>query len=207
MPGLIPKFEDFCLYYGYTPRLCRPYRARTKGKVESGVKYVKRSFLAGQKFSSISSANEQVLAWISEVADQRIHGTTHEQPAERVKRENLRPHISSPPYVLQLWQIRRVAADCLISYASNRYSVPWRYVHQTVELQERGDLISIYHQGVLINTHRKAESKHQVIMNMEHYRGLSNNHNSAKKAVPLPEVEVRNLDIYALLAEGGDLVG
>lgn len=202
-----PKFEDFCLYYGYTPRLCRPYRARTKGKVESGVKYVKRSFLAGQQFSSISSANEQVLAWISEVADQRIHGTTHEQPAERVKRENLRLHISRPPYVLQLWHIRRVATDCLVSYASNRYSVPWKYVHQTVELQDFSNQISIYHQGVLIATHCKAEIKHQVIMNMEHYRGLSNSNYSTEKTVPLPEVEVRSLDIYALLAEGGDLVG
>lgn len=168
-----PKFEDFSQYYGYTPRLCRPYRARTKGKVESGVKYVKRSFLTGQEFPSLASANEQVLAWIREVADQRIHGTTHEQPAARFRRENLRPLTSRPPYVLQDWQMRRVATDCLVSYASSRYSVPWRYVHQTVELQDGGDLISIYHQGELIATHRKAESKHQVIMNMEHYRAWS----------------------------------
>lgn len=202
-----PKFEDFCRYYGYTPRLCRPYRARTKGKVESGVKYVKRSFLTGQEFPSLASANEQVLAWIREVADQRIHGTTHEQPAARFRRENLRPLTGRPPYVLQVWQMRRVATDCLVSYASNRYSVPWRYVHQTVELQERGDLISIYHRGVLIATHRKAESKHQVIMDMEHYRGLSNKHDATKRIAPLPEVEVRSLDIYASLAEGGALVG
>lgn len=169
-----PKFDDFCRYYGYTPRLCRPYRARTKGKVESGVKYIKRSFLAGQAFPSLATANEQVLAWISEVADQRIHGTTHEQPAARFRRENLRPHTSRPPYVLQVWQMRRVATDCLVSYATNRYSVPWRYVNQTVELQERGDMISIYHRGVLVATHRKSESKHQVIMDMEHYQGLSN---------------------------------
>lgn len=201
-----PKFEDFCRYYGYTPRLCRPYRARTKGKVESGVKYVKRSFLSGHEFSSLTSANEQVLAWISEVADQRIHGTTHEQPAVRFQRENLRPHTSRPPYVLQVWQMRRVATDCLVSYASSRYSVPWRYVHQTVELQERGGLISIYHNGVLIAAHSKAESKHQVIMDMEHYRGLSSKHDATRKAAPMPEVEVRSLDVYASLAEGGAFV-
>ncbi|KJS10762.1 MAG: hypothetical protein VR67_16725 [Peptococcaceae bacterium BRH_c8a] len=202
-----PKFDDFCRYYGYTPRLCRPYRARTKGKVESGVKYIKRSFLAGQAFPSLATANEQVLAWISEVADQRIHGTTHEQPAARFRRENLRPHTSRPPYVLQVWQMRRVATDCLVSYATNRYSVPWRYVNQTVELQERGDMISIYHRGVLVATHRKSESKHQVIMDMEHYQGLSNKREDTKSAAPLPEVEVRSLDIYASLAEGGALVG
>jgi len=76
-----------------------------------------------------------------------------------------------------------------------------------VELQERGDLISIYHQGVLIATHRKAERKHQVVMNMEHYRGLSNKNDVTKKTVSLPEVEVRSLDVYALLTKGGALVG
>lgn len=202
-----PKFEDFCRYYGYTPRLCRPYRARTKGKVESGVKYVKRSFLAGEEFPSLASANEQALAWVREIADQRIHGTTHEQPVARFRLENLRPFTSRPPYVLQVWQMRRVATDCLVSYASSRYSVPWRYVHQTVELQEQGGLISIYHQGALIATHRKAESKYQVIMDMEHYRGLSGKHDAKRIAAPLPEVEVRSLDVYASLAEGGALVG
>lgn len=70
-----PRFHDFCRYYGFRPRLCRPYRARTKGKVESGVKYVKRSFLPGQVFSSMDHANEQVQEWIRRVADQRLHGT------------------------------------------------------------------------------------------------------------------------------------
>jgi transposase len=199
-----PKFEDFCRYYGYTPRLCRPYRARTKGKVESGVKYVKRSFLAGEEFPSLASANEQVLTWIREVADQRIHGTTHEQPAARFRLESLRPFTGRPPYILQVWKMRKVPADCLVSYATNRYSVPWKYVYQTVELQEQGGQISIYHQGALITTHRKAEGKYQVVMNPEHYRGISGKHDAVRKvATSLPEVEVRSLDVYAALAEGG----
>lgn len=85
-----PTFQDFCRYYGYRPRLCRPYRAQTKGKVESGMKYVKRSFLPGRVFSSLDHANEQVQEWIRTVADQRLHGTGHEQPAARFLRENLR---------------------------------------------------------------------------------------------------------------------
>jgi transposase len=47
-----PRFEDCARYYGFTPRACQPYRARTKGKVESGVKYVKRNALAGRRFAS-----------------------------------------------------------------------------------------------------------------------------------------------------------
>jgi transposase len=47
-----PLFEDFARYYGFNPHACQPYRARTKGKVESGVKYVKRNALAGRRFNS-----------------------------------------------------------------------------------------------------------------------------------------------------------
>ena len=47
-----PPFEDFPRYYGFTPQACQPYGARTKGKVESGVKYVKRNALAGRRFAS-----------------------------------------------------------------------------------------------------------------------------------------------------------
>jgi transposase len=203
-----PKFEDFCGYYGYTPRLCRPYRARTKGKVESGVKYVKRSFLPGQEFSSLADASEQVLAWVREVADQRIHGTTHEQPVARFQKENLRALTNRPPYQLQVCQMRRVANDCMISYASNRYSVPWKYVHQSVELQEHDDTLFIYFQGAIIATHRKSEAKYQVAIDMDHYRGLG----LAPEPLVVrrkasPEVEVRSLAIYEALAEGGALNG
>jgi|SRR5579872_6334916 len=44
-----PVFLDFARYWGFQPRLCRPYRAQTKGKVESGVKYVRRNFLCGNR--------------------------------------------------------------------------------------------------------------------------------------------------------------
>ena len=80
-----PVFLDFARYWGFTPRLCRPYRAQTKGKVESGVKYVRRNFLCGLQ-------GREPAAWRSErpaarvdrgVANQRVHGTTHEQVAVR----------------------------------------------------------------------------------------------------------------------------
>ena len=86
-----PLFEDFARYYGFTPRACQPYRARTKGKVESGVKYVKRNALAGRRFSSWEELNGWLERWSGEVADLRIHGTTHERPIDRFAREQLTP--------------------------------------------------------------------------------------------------------------------
>jgi transposase len=75
-------FQAFADHWGFTPRLCRPYRAQTKGKVESGVKYVKRNFIPGRTFRDLDDFNAQLVAWQAEVADVRIHGTTHQRPID-----------------------------------------------------------------------------------------------------------------------------
>lgn len=202
---LNPSFLDFCRYWGYRPRLCRPYRAQTKGKVESGVKYVKRSFLPGRTFSSLSDMNEQVQYWIRTVADVRIHGTVHEQPASRFTREELRPHQHRSGYVLEVCQMRKVASDCLVSYGSSRYSVPWKYIRQLVAIREQSGKIQIYHQDKLIAEHQKTSEKHKMVMHPDHYQGLSRPITApGPKSLPLPEeVQVRSLSIYDRLAGGG----
>ncbi|TEB04364.1 hypothetical protein Psch_04091 [Pelotomaculum schinkii] len=166
------------------------------------------SFLPGQEFLSLDSANEQVRSWVRDVADQRIHGTVHEKPAERFKRENLRPLGNKPPYLMQTCQLRKVAIDCLVSYKANCYSVPWQYVNQTVEIQEGSNgWLCIYHKGTLIAKHLIAEQKHQVIMDKEHYRGLSPKWENIAKVKLLPEVQVRSLEVYESLVSGGALIG
>lgn len=116
-----PLFEDFARYYGFTPRACQPYRARTKGKVESGVKYVKRNALAGRRFSSWEELNGWLERWSAEVADRRIHGTTHERPIDRFASEQLIPLGSRPPYRYERVRLRRVANDALVAVGAARY--------------------------------------------------------------------------------------
>jgi transposase len=76
-------FKAFAAYWGFEPRLCQPYRAQTKGKVESGVKYFRRNFLPGRTFRDDTDFREQMAVWTREVADVRVHGTTHERPIDR----------------------------------------------------------------------------------------------------------------------------
>jgi len=80
-------FRSFADYWGFEPRLCQPYRAQTKGKVESGVKYFRRNFLPGRRFVDDVDFDEQLRQWMTEIADQRIHGTTHERPIDRFVEE------------------------------------------------------------------------------------------------------------------------
>src|SRR5438093_4396042 len=76
-------FKDRLDFYRVVPRLCRFYRAQTKGKVESGVKYIKRNALAGRRFRDLEELNAYLLTWCMNVADPRVHGTTHERRRSR----------------------------------------------------------------------------------------------------------------------------
>ena len=129
-------FKDRMDFYGVTPKLCRFYRAQTKGKVESGVKYVKRNALAGRRFRDLEELNAYLLTWSVEVADQRVHGTTHEKPAERFARaETLIPVDRRPPAPRERVVIRRVPSDCYVAVETNRYPVPFEWVGRDVEVQ------------------------------------------------------------------------
>jgi transposase len=202
-----PRFEDFARYYGFTPRACQPYRARTKGKVESGVKYVKRNALTGRRFGSWAALEE----WAATVADVRVHGTTHERPIDRFARETLTPLGSQPPYQYTASRRRVVAADALVAIAAGRYSVPVRYVGQTVDVRETATHYVIVAGDTCIARHAKA-GRHAVVMEPGHYAGLLRPGLRPRSEAPqwdpayhaLGAVEARDLAIYdTLTAIGG----
>jgi hypothetical protein len=129
-----PVFLDFARCWGFTPRLCRPYRAQTKGKVELGIKYIRRNFLCGlqgREPGCLSDLNAQLRAWIWEVANQRVHGTTHEQVAARwsVDRLGLHPLDGRPPYPYIDDELRQVARDAVHSPSPRRHVVVTQAEH------------------------------------------------------------------------------
>jgi transposase len=77
------EFSRFARHYGFRVRACRPYRAKTKGKVERPIRYLRDSFLYGRTFVSDSDLNAQTLAWLATVANARTHATTRWIPAVR----------------------------------------------------------------------------------------------------------------------------
>jgi transposase len=209
-----PTFWDFSTYYGFRAWAHRPYRAQTKGKVESGVKYVKR-FIRGKSFTCLDHLNESLLNWIINVADQRIHGTTHRKPAEMFEQERdlLISHSDKPRYNLQQRAIRHVARDCMVTFETNRYSVPFRFVGKEVEVQAWKDRILIFHQGMLIVSHARCEGKYSHQIKQDHYDGIFYREDVPSVSLlhfdhgPLinEEVEVRDLGVYESLLEGGAL--
>jgi transposase len=165
-----PLFEDCARYYGFTPHASQPYRARTKGKVESGVKYVKRNALAGRRFSSGKELNSWPERWSGEAADVRIHGTTHERPLDRFAREQLIPRGTRPPHHYEQVRMRRVANDALAAVGAARYSAPAEYVGAPVSVQESAEHYEFLHEGKLLARHQKA-ARHSVVMQPAHDAG------------------------------------
>jgi len=97
-PHFHPEFLSFCGQFGFRPRLCRPYRAKTKGKVERSVGYLKDRFFCGRTFTDIDDMNLKLERWVREVANEREHATTGEVPNERLVREGLRPLSAARPW-------------------------------------------------------------------------------------------------------------
>jgi len=208
-----PTFEAFARHWGFEPRLCRPYRAKTKGKVESGVKYVKGNFLPGRSFRDLADFNEQLTAWLAEVADVRVHGTTHQRPIERFAEEaaTLAPTPGHPSFVQALARDRIVAEDWLIALDTNRYSVPCTLIGKSVQVVRVGGHWQIRHHGALVAEHPVLPGRHQLSVNPEHGPGALARNARKRFATPgapahrtpalLPEVELRDLALYDQLVE------
>jgi len=203
-----PRFLDFAKYYGFTPRLCKPYRARTKGKVESGIKYVKQNFfgLYGRHFDSLEDLNHKLLLWCVEIADQRIHGTTHEKPASRFEKELLQPVASKTPYKIEEDIIRIVPSDLLVVFETNRYSVPWKLAGEEVILIPDPQSLKIYHNGCLVTEHPRLLARHRQSIVPGHLEGIFGPQKASEASLKEPplglwlkktvDVEKRDLELY-----------
>jgi hypothetical protein len=119
------ELQRFATHCGFAPRACRPYRAKTKGRVERSVAYLRDSFFYGRAFRDLADLNAQSATWLHQTANARVHATTHAVPATRLREEqpHLRP-LSAAPYVPLVTVGRRITRDGFISYNGNDYSVP-----------------------------------------------------------------------------------
>jgi transposase len=169
-PGLVALARD-C---GAQLRACAPYRARTKGKVESGVKYVKRNALAGRSFASFAELEQHLSSWM-ERADGRVHGTTNEVPRERFRAEAaaLLPLPSSSLRVRGERRLRRrVSNDGFVDVDTVRYSVPVEHVARNAEVAIVEDEVVVIVDGKVVATHQRTTEPHSVVEDVGHRRGL-----------------------------------
>jgi transposase len=138
------RFLDFALYHGFTPKFCQPYRARTKGKTERGIGYVRQNFwvrVAAEVASKelvLPGLNDRARDWVERVANARVHGTHGEVVATRYAAEAplLGKLVGRPRFDTAYHALRRVGRDGRLSYRGKVYQVGLRHALGTVEVTE-----------------------------------------------------------------------
>jgi len=119
------RFFDLGYHYGLTPKACRPYRRRTRGKDEQVVGYAKYNFFQRYRtFESLEHVNQLAGQWLAGEADLRVHSTVKKMVVERFKREAL--HLKPLPqvrYDTSYRERRWVNWDGYVDVRGNRYSV------------------------------------------------------------------------------------
>lgn len=192
-----PKFLAFCRHWGFRPKACAPYRARTKGKDESGVGYVKGNAIAGRTFASWHALEAHLGEWQREIADVRIHGTTGERPIDRFEREEilaLRPINGRPPFLAVRELTRRVQSDACVEVDTNAYSVPWRLIGETVRVEVTAEQVRVFHAASEVAHHPYTHGRRQRILDRQHLAGIV----GASLRVQPDRALLRPLSAYAL---------
>jgi len=170
------RFHAYATAAGFRVRACEGYDPESKGKVEAGVKYVKRNALYGESFRDWQEFESYLLDWLNERANKRVHSSTGKvvrEHFEECERSHMRAYFT-PGYLMSEagQEVRKADKTGLIAWKSNRYSVPMAYQRARVGVKEKGQwlIISELESGKEIARHVLSRGRGEVIKNTNHYR-------------------------------------
>lgn len=157
-PVLGEAYRRMAEHYDFLIRPTRPRTPEHKGKVESGVHYLQRNFVAGQHFADIRVANARLADWVREVAGTRRHGTTGQAPLAVFQSQEKEALRALPAQPFELCEVRlvKVHPDCHVVIDGSFYSVPYRYVGQSLEAYVNERVVELHADGALVTTHVRA---------------------------------------------------
>lgn len=170
-PVLGEAYRRLALHYDFLISPTRPATPRHKGKVESGVHYVQRNFLAGQEFVDINTGNARLKIWVRDVAGSRTHGTTRQAPLRLFhdyEQAALQP-LPATPFTLHQIKPVKVHPDCHVTLDGSYYSVPYRYIGKQLDAYVSDHLIELYDGVDLVVTHVRSSRPGQWQTRLEDY--------------------------------------
>lgn len=183
------SFADFAGRYGFRPLCARPYRAKTKGKVERTIGFIRHSFLPGRSFADLADANAQLAGWLLEI-NARRHGSHGEMVHERFacERPLLIPLRSGMPRVQRV-VTRIVDAEGAISYDANVYELPRGYRGRELTVRDDGRSLHVFAGDALVYEHELLSGRGQRARRRNVVLAI------AERSVAI-EVVRRPLDVY-----------
>ncbi len=154
-PQVQRSYGELAEGYGFIISPCPPRDPKKKGRVESGVKYVKNSFVPLRKFRTLIDANKQLECWVMQTAGNRTHGTTHQKPltmfAETEK--HLLKALPDVPVQIATWTKVKVHGNCHVQFEKAYYSAPFQLVRQQLWLKITDTVVNLYLDLKLVATH------------------------------------------------------
>lgn len=170
-PILGEAYRKLALHYGFLISPTIPHTPEHKGKVESGVHYVKRNFMAGQEFVDIRTANEHLATWVMNTAGLRHHGTTAEIPIHLFNSIEKSQLLLLPTTDFDLWEIRpvKVHPDCHVNISESFYSVPYDLINQKLSAHISERFVEIYKGTDLVASHPRSTRPGQWQTRLEDY--------------------------------------
>jgi transposase len=172
-PVFNPKYLDFANHYGFTIRACAVGKGNEKGRVENGVGYVKKNFLAGLNLTDFKLVNPAALNWLDTVANVRVHRETGKKPVEMFAEEknSLLP-LPLQPYDVATISSVRASRQFRVTVDTNRYSVPAQYAGERLTLKLYPDRLCIYDQDKLVARHVRSFDRRKDFEHPDHPKPL-----------------------------------
>ena len=179
-----PRYLDFAAHYGFEARACNVRKANEKGRVENGVGYVKKNFLAGRDLpNSLGAVNTAARQWMGDIANVRSHGETRRQPVELflIEKPALRP-LPDVPADTSVTSMVRVTSRCRVVLDTNRYSVPALHASQRLTLKAFSERLCLYHAHNLVASHPRCYERHRDFENPDHVKDILAQRHRARDA-------------------------
>ncbi|WP_026191770.1 IS21 family transposase [Methylosinus sp. LW4] len=162
---------DLARHYGFRPRACKAYRAKTKGKVERPFRYIREDFFLGGSFRDLDDLNAQLRNWLDTIANPRVHATTKRVVDEAFAEEKAALEaLPAMAYQAVLRLERRASHEGMVSVGGNLYSVPDTTRRRVLDVHVFADAIRIFEDGELIATHAPLESRGEKCLDPAHRR-------------------------------------
>jgi len=174
-PVFNQRYIDFANHYGFTVVPCGVAKGNEKGRVESGVGYVKKNFLAGLKLPNFEALQVGGKEWLGTIANQRIHGETRKQPQELFAEERLNS-LPVEPYDCSTISQMRASSQFRIALDSNHYSVPAEYAGSRLTVKTYADRLCIYDHDRLVARHPRSYDRHRDFEDPDHPKELLAQH-------------------------------
>ncbi len=168
-PQVQRSYAECAEGYDFKIDPCPPHDPQKKGIVESGVKYVKRNFLATREFRDLADLNSQARTWVLQEAGLRIHGTTRQQPMDlfALERALLKPLPPQAPD-LGVWQCVTLHRDCHVKFDYKLYSAPFALVGKELWLRATDNCVTLFDDYRLVATHARGQRPGERLTTKDH---------------------------------------